>query len=160
MVKWLWKVGLDKVKLLKKLISDQKGFTLTEVLIALVVFGMVGAAVMAGLNASNKTIVSAHEITTAESLTRTIIEYVKRSGYDASLEAGHPAYDSGNTDYITLLGLDDDPYYGDYTVDVDIERLDPEGDGDTDDDGIQKITVGIYYHARSVLITAAYKVDR
>ena len=92
------------------------------------VFGMVGAGVMTGLNASSKTIISAHEITIAESLTRTIVEYVKRSEYDASFGAGHPTYDSDNEDYVTMLGLNGDPYYGDYTVDVDIYRPDPDGD--------------------------------
>jgi prepilin-type N-terminal cleavage/methylation domain-containing protein len=62
--------------------GSQKGFTLTEVLIALAVFGVVGASILGGLNASSKAIVSAQEITTAHSLTRTIVEYVKRSPYD------------------------------------------------------------------------------
>ncbi len=73
------------VKLMKKIMSNQKGFTLTEVLIALTIFGIVGASVLFALNASNKTLVSAHEITVAESLTRTIIEYVKLSAYDSEV---------------------------------------------------------------------------
>ena len=133
---------------------------MAEVVIALAIFGIVGASVMSALNASSKTIVTAHEVTIAESLTRTIIEHVKRSDYDTSFEAGHPIYDSDNTDYGVLLGLSGDPYYGDYTVDVDIERLDPEADGTGDDDGLQKITVEIFYDGRTALATRAYKVNR
>ena len=148
------------------MIASQKGFGLTEVVIALAIFGIVGASIMFALNASSKTIVRAHELTVAESLTRTVVEYVKRSPYDSTNDP--PVYDSdalgvpvpGAVNYPTLLGLDGDPYYGDYTVDVDIERLDPEGDGTGDDDGLQKITVEIKYHGRSVLTTEAYKVDR
>ena len=143
---------------IKKIKSNQKGFTLTEVIIALALFGLVGASVMGALNASSKTIVSAHEITIAESLTRTIIEYVKRCPYDSTNDP--ILYDSDVEDYGALLGLSGDPYYGDYTVDVDIERLDSEADGTDDDDGIQKITVQISYEGRQVLVTVAYKVNR
>ena len=136
-----------KLMTIKRIKGNQKGFSLTEVVIAMAIFGIVGASVMAALNASSKTIASAHEMTIAESLTRTTIEYVKRSDVNA-------------VDYGTLLALDGDPYYGDYTVDVDIERLDPEADGTGDDDGVQKITVVVKYDNRPVLTTEAYKVDR
>ena len=148
------------MKLIKKMLDNQKGFTLTEIVIAMAVFGVVGVGVMFGLNASSKTIASTHEITVAESLSRSIIEYVKRCGYDDSFAADHPEYDSDNEDYGVLLGLDGDPYYGDYTVEVDIERLDAKADGTDNDDGIQKVIVEIKYQGRRVLITEAYKVDR
>ncbi len=146
------------MKIIRKMMVNQRGFSLTEVVIALAIFGMVGASVMVALNASSKTIVSAHEITVAESLSRTIIEYVKRSSYDST--SGIPVYDSDVEDYGALLGLDGEPYYGNYTVNVNIARLDPEADGSGDDDGIQKITVEILYDSRTVLATEAYKVDR
>ena len=158
------KIELPEVKLIKKMKGNQKGFTLTEVLIALVIFGIAGASVMFALNASSKTVVSAHEITIAESLTRTVIEYVKRSPYDSTIP--YPLYDTRSTDadavnYPTELGLGGDPYYGDYTVDVHIEHPDPEADGTDNDDGIQKITVTIYSQLdRPVLTTEAYKVNR
>ena len=76
-------VGLSKV--IKRMQKNQKGFSLTEVVIALAVFGVIGASIVGGLNASNRVIVSAREITTAESMTRTIIEYVKRSAYDSDI---------------------------------------------------------------------------
>ena len=138
--------------------GNQKGFTLTEVLIAMTIFGIVGASVMYALNASSKTIASAHEMTVAESLTRTVIEYVKRFPYDSTNDP--ILYDSDVEDYGNLLGLSGDPYYGDYTVDVDIERLDPEADGTGDDDNIQKITAQIFYQGRQVLMTVGYKVNR
>ena len=156
-----------KVISIKRLLRNQKGLSLTEVAIALAVFGVVGASIMSGLNTSNKTMVSAQEITVAESLNRTIIEYVKRSPYDAT---NFPTayYDSdalsegvtGAVDYPTLLGLDGDPYYGDFTVDINIERLDPQADGTADDDGMQKITTEVYYQGKLALATEAYKANR
>ena len=101
------------MKFIKKLWNSQKGLTLTEVVIAMAVFGMVGAAVMAGLNASNKTIVSAHEITVAESLTRTVIEYIKRSPYDSEVVTTNLAGNIGDdTDVIPVGDTDDFPASG------------------------------------------------
>ena len=148
-----------KLTIINKIKGNQKGFSLTEVLLAVMIFGVVGISVMAALNASSKTITSAHEMTVAESLSRTVIEYVKRSPYDAT---SSPVYDSDNMDYGALLGLSGDPYYGDYAVDVDIVPLDPEADGTGDDDGMQKVTITVTYlpQSRPVLTTVAYKVDR
>ncbi len=143
---------------IKRRLQNQKGFSLAEVAISLAIFGIVGASVLTGLNASSKTIASTEEITIAESLSRTIVEYVKRSPYDATNDP--VAYDSDAEDYGALLSLDGNPYYGDYTVDVNIERLDPEADGTGDDDGMQKITAEVYYQSRLVLTTEAYKINR
>ena len=152
---------------IKRITRSQRGFSLTEVVIAMAAFGIVGASIMGALSASNKTIISSHEATVAESLTRTVIEYVKRSPYD-STNFPTAYYDSealgevvpGAVDYATLLTLDGDPYYGNYAVDVDIERLDREADGTGDDDGIQKVTVEIKYRGKQALTTADYKVKR
>ena len=136
---------------IKKMKGNQKGFTLAEVLIALTVMGMVGVSVMAALNASSKTIVSSHEMTIAESLTRTEMEYIKRYPYDSTNNP--PVYDVG-------IDLSGDPYYGDYDIIVEAVRLDPKDDGTDNDDGIQKVTVKIKYHDRLLLTTEDYKVNR
>jgi prepilin-type N-terminal cleavage/methylation domain-containing protein len=70
---------------IKRIKGSQRGFSLTEVIIAMAVFGVVGISVLIALNASSKTITSAHEITIAESVTRTEIEYIKRSAYDSTI---------------------------------------------------------------------------
>jgi prepilin-type N-terminal cleavage/methylation domain-containing protein len=94
-------------KLIKQMVSSQKGLTLPEVLIALVLFGLVGAGVMFGLDASNKTIVGAHEITTAESLTRTVIEYVKRSPYDSEVVTTNLAGAIDDDPALDTISVDD-----------------------------------------------------
>jgi prepilin-type N-terminal cleavage/methylation domain-containing protein len=98
---------------IKQMKDNQKGFTLTEVLIALAIFAIVGTSVMFALNASSKTIVSAHEITVAESLTRTTIEYVKRSAYDSTVVTTDLAASIDDaTDVITVDSTDDFPASG------------------------------------------------
>ncbi|MFC2068595.1 prepilin-type N-terminal cleavage/methylation domain-containing protein [Chloroflexota bacterium] len=147
--------------------GNQRGFTLLEVVIAMVLMGMVGTTVLLALNTSSKTIATSNELTIAESLTRTTIEFVKRSPYDNNV-IDTPVYDSqafsegvpDAIEYETLLGLGGDPYYGDYTVNVNVDRLDPEADGTLDDDGIQKITVEIQFGNRTILSTESYKVSR
>ena len=221
------------MKLIRNPKGNQKGLTLTEIIIAMAIFGLVGSGVMFALNVSSKTILSAHEITTAESLTRTMIEYVKRTPYDsdiiadelqgslsddpaittitlddadefptsgiiqieeelvqydgksgdslencvrgyagttaASHDAGKavinspPYYDDATySDIFDAAGIDftGDPYYGDYSAEIGVLRLDPEADDYDDDDGMQKIMVLIRYQGRAALTTAEYKVNR
>ena len=143
-----------------RLWRSARGVTMVEVLIAIVALALIVVSISPVLILITKARFGWHEQRVAESLTRTIVEYVKRSDYDASLAAGHPLYDSDNMDYGALLGLDGDPYYGDYEVDVQIDPLDPEADGTGDDDGIQKITVTVTYRGRTALTTDAYKVNR
>ncbi len=98
---------------MKKMKGNQKGFTLTEVLIALVIFAIAGTSVMFALNASSKTIVSAHEITVAESLARTTIEYVKRTFYDSTVVTTDLAGSiDDTTDTISVDDTDDFPATG------------------------------------------------
>jgi len=217
------------IRLIKRMkLRGQQGFTLTEVLIAATVLGIVGVSIMSGLNASSKTIISIREITIAESLTRTQAEYVRRSEYDsrkaetalsADIDSSQnfvpvistadflpqgvvtiedeqieytyktstelrdctrgvsgttaTSHSSGDavvhdpnppTQPVYILDPDLDlsiaPYYGEYSIEVEAVRLDPESDGFEDDDGIQKITIKVYHKGRLLLSTDTYKAYR
>ena len=131
-----------------KRLGNQKGLTLVEVLIALTVFAAISVSLFIALNVSHKTTHSVNEQTTAESLTRAELEYIKSCDYDA--ENNPPVY-----------GVDPDLVIpAKYSIEVTAERLDPEGDGTENDDGIQKVTVEIYYDGELVLTTVSYKVNR
>jgi prepilin-type N-terminal cleavage/methylation domain-containing protein len=93
------------MNILKMARGSQKGFSLTEVVIAMAVFGVVGISVMIALNASSKTITSAHEITIAESVTRTEIEYIKHSAYDSTIKTTNLSGDITAGD--TVISVDD-----------------------------------------------------
>ncbi len=148
---------------IKRRMRQQRGFSLTEVVISLAILGVVGASVMFALDASSHTILNAHEKTVAESLTRTVIEYVKLSPYDDA--SNPPRYSLAD-----VVDLDGDPYYGEYGIGPVVvedgvtylvtERLDTHADGTDDDDGVQKITVKISYQGKVALTTEAYKVNR
>ena len=217
------------IRLIKRMkLRGQQGFTLTEVLIAATVLGIVGVSIMSGLNASSKTIISIREITIAESLTRTQTEYIRRSEYDSrkaetalsadidssqnfvpvistadflpqgvvtiedeqieytyktstelrdctrgvsgttatSHSSGEAVVHDPNPPTQPVYILDPDldlsiaPYYGEYSIEVEAVRLDPESDGFEDDDGIQKITIKVYHKGRLLLSTDTYKAYR
>ena len=131
-----------------KRLGNQKGLTLIEVLIALTVFAAISASLFIALNVSHKTTHSVNEQTTAESLTRAELEYIKSCDYDA--ENNPPVYEIDPDLVIPTK----------YSIEITAERLDPEGDGTDNDDGIQKVTVKVYYDGELVLTTASYKMMR
>ena len=63
---------------------NEKGFSLVEVLVALALLGIIGAAFLSGLATASKSILIADERTTAESLARSQMEYVKKQDYSTT----------------------------------------------------------------------------
>ncbi len=127
--------------------KNEKGFTLIEVMIAIALLGIIAVAFLGGLATASKALVIADERTTAESLARSQMEYVKNQDYDAT---------NNPPQYSQLSSIP-----GGYTIAITAERLDPEGDDTGNDDGIQKITVTVGHLSKSdVIILDGYKVDR
>jgi len=118
-----------------RLVSGQKGTTLIEVLIAIAILGMIAVPFLTALSTSSRALIIADERTTAESLVRSEIEYVKSQEYDANG---------------TYAEIADVPVgYNVYLVNV--TELMP---------GLQEITVTVERDAEVVLTTITYKVDR
>jgi len=113
--------------------KSERGFSLVEVVIAIALLGIVGVAFLGGLSTASKAIFIADERATAESLARTQMEYVRNQPYDADTTHNPPQYSK----------IPNIP--AGYDIDVSAVRLDPKGDGTTNDDGIQKITVKVYH---------------
>ena len=117
-----------------KLVSGQKGTTLIEVLIAIAILGMIAVPFLTALSTSSRGIIIADERTTAESLVRSEIEYVRSQEYAA------------NGTYAEIA----DPVGYNVSL-VNVTVLMP---------GLQEITVEVYHGAKLVLTTSTYKVDR
>ena len=127
--------------------KNEKGFSLVEVLVALALLGIIGAAFLGSLATASKSILIADERTTAESLARTEMEYVKNQSYAASYEPSIP-------DEYTDAG---------YWATIDVELLPDPNDGTLD--GIQKIIITVKHGteaetAKEVITLEDYKVDR
>ena len=122
----------------------EKGFSLIEVLVAVALVGLISVALIVALATASKVLIIADERTTAESLARSQMEYIKIQPYDDFNEP--PEY--------AQLSLPT------YDIEVTAERLDPEGDGSGDDDGLQKITVTVEHHDKEIVTLEGYRVDR
>lgn len=146
-----------------RLITGQKGQTLIEVLIAIVILGMVAAPFLTALSVSSRSIMIADEKTTAECLTRSELEYVKNSIYNFTgfsyvipdTPDNPPPWDP------TRTALED--CYEGYSVNVtgvpiDIDTGDALPSGE--DQHIQNIMVEVYHWNKSVLSTGTYRMDR
>ena len=117
-----------------RLVSGQRGTTLIEVLIAIAILGVISVPFLTALSTSSRALIIADERTTAESLIRSEIEYVRSQEYDAT----------GN--YTDIADADIpvgfDVYLSNFT------NL---------EDGLQKITITVKRDGEVVLITSTYK---
>jgi prepilin-type N-terminal cleavage/methylation domain-containing protein len=127
--------------MLKKIIKSERGITLVEVLVALALLGLIAATFLMAISTATKAIYIADERTTAESLARSQLEYVKEQEYD---ENDTQSYEQPDVESPTHQG-----YY--ISVDADPLRV--------PDDGIQKITVTVKHYDKEIIILEGYKVD-
>jgi prepilin-type N-terminal cleavage/methylation domain-containing protein len=112
--------------------KNEKGSTLIEVVIAIGVLGIIAAGFLPALSGASKAIITADERTTAESLARTQMEFVRNQAYSAS----------GNYTKATM------PTGYDATISVAAVS-----DNGTPRTGIQKIVVIISHLGKAILTT-------
>jgi len=147
--------------LLPRLICQQKGQILIEVLVALAILGIVAVAFLTALTTTSLALMVADRHTTAESLTRSELEYIQNSDYD-NLEGGFSyelpsAPPEWDPDHTLPSGFDN------YSLVVTGIPVDPvTHETQQEDEGIQKVTVEVYQQGRleAVLITSDYKTER
>ena len=136
----------------KKLKGNETGLGLIETLVALAILGSIAVVFLSGLATTAKATLIADKRATAESITRSEMEYVKSQDYVIApwlyeLPTTPPTWDASHTLPASYNG---------YTVNVTAELL----DGHEPDDGIQKITVTVNRGSKLVLTVEDYKVDR
>jgi prepilin-type N-terminal cleavage/methylation domain-containing protein len=141
-------VKMKKLRLMSKTRrawqGGSHGFSMLEVVIAMALLGIIAVSVLAALQTAALALINADRRATAESIARTQMEYVRFSEYDGELGEGHPEYSSDPQ----IDGIKPP----DFSVVTTAIRLDPDNDGDSDDDGIQQITVTVS-HQDQVLVT-------
>ena len=142
------------------MIKSEKGISLIEVLIALGILGLVAAAFLSGLATTSKALIIANQRTTAESLVRSQMEYVKEQPYEW-------AEDDGEVIYLLITGIPDG--YTIWSFDragatvTDIIGVPWDSENNqavTSDAGLQKIKLVIKHQEKEVLTLEDYKVDR
>lgn len=129
--------------------KGEAGFTFVEVLVALMVLGLIAATFMFALASSSKSAALSDERTSAESLARTEMEYVRNSVYipatwQYQLPATPPSWDTSHTL---------PPGYAGYSVNVSASPV------HTTDDGLQLITVVVSRDGETIFTLTGYKAN-
>jgi len=123
--------------------KGEKGFSLIETIVAMGLLGIVSAVFLGSIGTAAKATMINDEQVTAEILARNQIEYIKSCQYD------HYA-----TEYLRDPTLLDDIPSGWSMENPTAEALHGT------EDGIQKVTINVQYHGRTMLSAFMYKVDR
>ena len=140
------------------MIKDERGISLVEVLIALAILALVAVAFLSGLTTASKALIIADERTTAESLARTEMEYIKNCKYEDLPDSwsyelpdgSPPPWDTGHA---LPTGYDE------YSLEANGILFDADNDDNPDAD-IQKITILVKHGDKEVITLEGYKVNR
>ncbi len=127
---------------LRILTCRESGVTLLETVVALAILGTIAVTFLSGLATTSKAAFIVDERTTAESLARSLMEWVQSANYTDNATQYSPAPIPSGKDYVK------------YSANITAEPLhDP-------DEGIQKITVTVNHSGEGVITLEGYKVDR
>jgi Tfp pilus assembly protein PilV len=123
--------------------GNSRGFTQLEVVISVALLGGIALALVSAISTAAIALTITDERTTAESLTRSQLEFVKNQPYD---DINNPPQ------YMPLPEVPNG-----YDIVTTTERLDPCNDGTANDDGIQKITITVKHDDKEVITIENYK---
>ncbi len=136
------------LKRITHIVQRHEGYSHIEALVTLAILGVFGVGLLGGLMTVTKTTPLTDKISTAQSLAENQLEYVRTQDYD---------YINDPPQYLVLSGT---AVPNGYSITNTATRLDPETDGSSDDDGIQKITVTVKYWNETVTSIDCYRIRR
>ena len=136
--------------------SNSEGASIIEATIALAILGIIAVVFLSGLTMSLRAASISDERSVAQNLAQSQMEYIKDQGYD---EINNPPQYNLDPNLIiptgyTIYGYDE-PHPGYFA-----QRLDTEGDGLDNDDGLQKIIVTVKHNDKEVTTLENYKAHR
>ena len=121
------------VRRLNTFAGHESGISLIETVVALAILGAISVSFLNGLATTSKSVCIADEQSTAESLARSQMEWVKNTDYVYDATQYSPAPMPSSPDYIN------------YSAVIAAEPL------RNPDDGIQKITVTIKHSSKGII---------
>jgi len=130
------------LRILGKFTGRESGVTFIETVVALAILGVIAVAFLNGLTTTSKSVFTADEHTTAESLAQSQMEWVKNASYSYNATTYSSAPIPSGKDYLN------------YSTLITAEPL------RSPDDGIQKVIVTIKRSDKGVTKLEGYKVDR
>ncbi len=149
--------------------GGSQGFSLVEVMIAILLMGVVASSLLSALATSSTALSIADERETAKNIAESQTEYIKERGYATSTwnytvtasgcsSSQQPSWWNPENDMPPLLSGE----YTNYAVTVTAENLDADNDGTIevpgDDEGIRLITVNVKHNDDTVIILESYKI--
>lgn len=141
------------------MMKGEKGFSLIEVMIAVLLLGIVSVALLSAVSTASRAVFIAEGQASGESLARSEVEYVKSQGYSAapwSYELPSETPPANPPDWWDEVSpphaLPED--YVNYIVTVNVEPL------YATDNGIQKITVVVSAPSGSTVTLESYRSMR
>lgn len=153
-----------------KAIRNEKGSGLLEVLISLSITGIIGVGFLGGMASASTALFVTDERTTAESLVRSQMEYVKNQNYITAVDydpgppptGGEVIYQQISSSQIpagyTIMSVN---RAGNTVADIiGVPWNSQNSLPVTTDDGIQRITIVIRHHGTDVITLEGFKVDR
>ena len=135
--------------------KSEKGFSLIEVLVSLMILAMIGLAFLSALATSSRATLIMDERTTAKNLACSQMEYVKSQDYIDYADLYHGEY----VGLETVLAS----YPASYSVEITAVPIDPDTGQPLpsgQDNDIQKIIVTVNRNDEPVLTVEDYKVNR
>jgi prepilin-type N-terminal cleavage/methylation domain-containing protein len=140
------------------MMKGEKGFSLAEVMVAMTILGVFSVSILSGISTAYHAAFLADVQSSAESLARAEMEYLKTCTYDYYEESIPPSYEKDEATSPDYLG---------YRISVDAIPIDRDtGEAflnPNDDEGIQMLIVTINHVDRpgiDIVTLEAYKVDR
>ena len=121
--------------------GKETGITMIETVIGLAIIGLVMVAFLSGLATASRGTILSREQTTAESLVRSEIEYVRSCAYEP--DASTYPVDPGLTIPVSWA--------------LPLPVVEPVH---ATDDGLQKVTVSAEHNGETILSLVIYKADR
>lgn len=149
-----------------RMAGSQAGLGVLEVLISLALMGAIATVFISSLAVSTTSLVVVDERSTAESLARSHVEYVKNQPF-SSAEWDYTINSGSRVTTAQPSWWDDDnpPLlpggYSGYRIGANAQAVDIEGDG-SDDEGVWKIEVTVYrdFDGSPLTILETHKVER
>jgi len=132
--------------------KGEKGFSLAEVMISIALLGIVSVAFLGAMSTASQAVFIADEQTSAESLARSEMEYVKSQNYSAAPWSYEIPSGTSPTGQFPGWWDAGDPHalppgYDGYMVTVSVEPLNAL------DNGIQKITVVVSHMEKPEVVS-------
>ena len=123
---------------------NEEGFSLIEILLAIALVGILGAAIPSALSGANLTTMRCNQRTMAESLARNQMDYIQNQPYDSE----------NITPFYNVL-----PDLPPYNIETTVTRMDPRSNGILSDDGLQQIIVEVKHGTQTLFTLIDFKVN-